>query len=1031
MASQTDGFRPIFRVLACFAALEVVAFLISSEHATGVHFAYPMLWHLGIFLIAFLPFAIWHASTFLRVEVTQVSYPPTSQWRLRGIVLGIILAGLAMSVWGYRQAARSIEHETQADFERLTERLTTESQRRLSRISNALRGMRGLFQASESVRREQFRSYFANRNLAVEYPAAKGFGFIQRVQRNDIEKFEIAEREDNAAAFSVKTYSVDSAVSEASDLFVVKFIVPFVPNRNAWGLDIGSEPIRRAATLQAIRSGVPTLTPRIQLAQDEIKRPGFLYMLAVYKNGSEPGSDLERENAALGVVYAAFVPEEAMGDIADVAENFLDFRLYEGTTIASDTLIFDSSASAVSPSLVSSQSARRSSESQALFQATNSFVIGGHTFTITSSTSPTFEAAVDTRSPFMIAAGGIVLSLLLAGMIWSLGQSRGKALALAQGMTADLLAAQSASEQALHESEHDRNVLAFLASGGSLTDVLTKLVLGYEAFFPGMIGSVLLLDSNTRRLRHCVAPSLPLDYCKAIDGVAIGPDVGSCGTAAHSGKTTIVSDISTDTLWCNFKSLAISHQLHACWSIPIFDLSNNVLGTLAFYFKTPREPLPSELAILERGAKVAGLAISRHQAEERLKSTNDELSEARNAADAANKAKSEFLANMSHEIRTPLTSILGFAELLREDGNLSTAPEQRIATIDTIRNSGTHLLTVINDILDLSKIEADRMSVERIETSLPKILHEVFSLMHPRAVGKGITLHAQLLSPIPEQMTSDPTRLRQILLNLVGNAIKFTESGGVEIVSSVQDSNGQSRLIIDIIDSGTGLTESQSHQLFAPFGQADTTVTRKHGGTGLGLTISRRLAALMGGNVILHRTEPGKGSCFRIDLPLESMPGATMISRLDAVEVHTTPKPAVPVSLKGRILLAEDGVDNQRLIAFHLAKAGAVVEVAENGKIALEMLETAARNGTPFDLLLTDMQMPEMDGYALARTLRSRGANLPIVALTAHAMAEDRAKCIDAGCDDYTSKPIDKVVLLTTCAAWMNGTATRPVLEVA
>ncbi len=412
------------------------------------------------------------------------------------------------------------------------------------------------------------------------------------------------------------------------------------------------------------------------------------------------------------------------------------------------------------------------------------------------------------------------------------------------------------------------------------------------------------------------------------------------------------------------------------------------------------------------------------------------LHESMRAAEAANRAKSEFLANMSHEIRTPLTAILGFADVLREDGDATRAPERRIEIIDTIRSAGQHLLTVINDILDLSKIEAEKMTVERLETPLLGVISEVATLNRARLAGKGVELEVRLDNPLPELVMSDATRLRQILMNLVGNAVKFTEAGKVTISARSQGPSDPSnpatqnepqragpRLVIEITDTGPGLNADQASRLFSAFSQADTTVTRKFGGTGLGLTICRRLAELMDGSVSLAWTQSGRGSCFRLELPLIPVPGSPMRSALgDATSPVGIEAPAGVTTLTGRILLAEDGLDNQRLIVFHLRKAGAAVEVAENGLVALTRIDSAAAEGKPFDLLLTDMQMPEMDGYTLARTLRQRGSQLPIVALTAHAMAEDRQKCTDAGCDDYASKPIDKARLLATCALWIGRT---------
>jgi PAS domain S-box-containing protein len=395
-----------------------------------------------------------------------------------------------------------------------------------------------------------------------------------------------------------------------------------------------------------------------------------------------------------------------------------------------------------------------------------------------------------------------------------------------------------------------------------------------------------------------------------------------------------------------------------------------------------------------------------------------ELLAARMQADAANRAKSEFLANMSHEIRTPLTAILGFTEVLREDEKFA-APPHWIHNLDTIAKAGKHLLSIINDILDLSKIEADKATLEFIETPLIEVLSEVERLLRPSALGKGVLLETKLSTPLPDRIMCDPTRLRQILMNLVGNAVKFTEAGSIVINASVTSSNESDSLIIDIEDTGRGINAEQSQSMFQAFEQADKTVSRKHGGTGLGLTISRRLAVIMGGDVTLVRTELGKGSCFRLTLPLIPVLGSVFVNTIQTKTISAGNVTPERVSIDGRILLAEDGLDNQRLIAFLLKKSGATVDVAGDGKVALKMMDEAIASQQPYDLLITDMQMPVMDGYLLVETLRSRGVKLPILALTAHAQPEDRQKCMDSGCDDYLSKPIDKHSLLDFCSKWI------------
>lgn len=399
---------------------------------------------------------------------------------------------------------------------------------------------------------------------------------------------------------------------------------------------------------------------------------------------------------------------------------------------------------------------------------------------------------------------------------------------------------------------------------------------------------------------------------------------------------------------------------------------------------------------------------------------------AQTRAEAASQSKSEFLANMSHEIRTPLTAILGYTDLLRAEQAEGIRGSDRLQSIDTIRRAGDHLLSVINDILDISKIEAGRMQLERVETTLPRVLLDVDSLMRTRAAEKGVALSTVLDSPIPDRVLTDPTRLRQILLNLVGNATKFTDVGRVEVRVSVVPHETQPQLRILIDDTGVGMNNAQAALLFEPFAQADSSVTRRFGGTGLGLTICRRLANLMHGDVKLLRTELNVGSCFELTLPLVAAADAQLVHDLDVCtgQHAESANGQAPLRLSGRVLLAEDGEDNQRLIAHHLRSAGASVRVVDNGALALDAIRAAEAAEQPFALLVSDMQMPEMDGYTLARALRAEGSTLPIIALTAHAMADDRQRCLDAGCDDYASKPIDRTTLIATCARWM-----RPVDE--
>jgi len=421
--------------------------------------------------------------------------------------------------------------------------------------------------------------------------------------------------------------------------------------------------------------------------------------------------------------------------------------------------------------------------------------------------------------------------------------------------------------------------------------------------------------------------------------------------------------------------------------------------------------------------------IHQHKAEleSRVEQRTHELQLAKTAAEAATRAKSEFLANMSHEIRTPMTAILGYADLLRDP---KYSPADRSSCIETIHRNGQHLLAIINDILDISKIEAGHMFIEQIACSPTGIVAEVASLMRVRTIEKGLSLSVKYINAIPATIKSDPTRVRQILMNLVSNAVKFTRAGSIQLTVQMQDvSEGlDPHLRFDVIDMGIGMTSEQLSCLFKPFSQGDDSTTRLFGGTGLGLAISQRLAQVLGGDITVV-SAPGRGSTFTLVVKTGSLTGIPMIEN-PTESIAPAPlsqqEPDRPAGIRplagAHILLAEDGPDNQRLFSLLLKTAGASVDLAENGRLAVDKATQALAGNLAYNVILMDMQMPELDGYGATRELRRAGYEGPIIALTAHAMSNDRNECLQAGCDDYAVKPIDRSKLIATIAQYLSCT---------
>ena len=447
--------------------------------------------------------------------------------------------------------------------------------------------------------------------------------------------------------------------------------------------------------------------------------------------------------------------------------------------------------------------------------------------------------------------------------------------------------------------------------------------------------------------------------------------------------------------------------------------TNDEIGVLITSFNEMLDQIQSEID--ERLEAEKELRVHRDNLEEEvssrtaeLKNTNTQLEESveranfmAKKANEANKAKSEFLANMSHEIRTPMNAIIGFSEIL-SDEDLTSEQEKYVSTIQV---AGKNLLQLINDILDFSKIEAGKLSTEIVNCDFEEFMESLNSLLRPLATEKGLAFAIVRKADLPSNVRIDPVRVRQCLINLTGNAIKFTEKGHVYINIDLEYHDSEPFLRFDVEDTGIGIPRDKLSSIFDAFTQADGSTTRKFGGTGLGLTITRQLTELLDGKIMVE-SEDGKGSVFTILMPAGvDMMNQTIIPQKPKKAVvqgslEKAKKEAQEIAEVGSILVVEDTEANQFLMRSLLERMGYKVRIVENGLEAIEAVDEEN-----FDVILMDMQMPVMNGYKATRKLRANGYVLPIIALTAHAMNGDDTKCFEAGCDEYLSKPVDRIKL--------------------
>lgn len=550
----------------------------------------------------------------------------------------------------------------------------------------------------------------------------------------------------------------------------------------------------------------------------------------------------------------------------------------------------------------------------------------------------------------------------------------------------------SVSEQQM--KKHSERIREFYALSGNSElsfdeQIDAALKLGCR-MFDMEIGKVCKIDTNekTNTFLYTVSPK---DF-NVFPGTKVALEKTFCSIVFDAHGPIALHKVK-ESRYNSYPCYEFSH-LESYIAAPIH-IKGNRYGTVNFSSRSPANHSFSEsdVDLIKLVGNWVSVALERELVE-------NELKQAKDLAEVANRAKSGFLANMSHEIRTPLTAILGFSEILREEDRTK---EEMDKSVDSIIKAGHHLHQIINDVLDLSKIEAEQLEIEISETSLFQIMSDVKDLVGDRARKKGLTFDVFYEFPVPQNFYTDPVRLKQVLINVCDNARKFTETGGVTVEVSFNESASQ--LSFTVTDTGIGMTREDMSHIFKAFTQADASTIRRYGGTGLGLCISQQLAQKLGGSITC-KSDEGKGSQFVIRIFVEVKANSEFVTSENSSDLvyreSAVKKNKLPKLLKGRVLLAEDSVENQQLISMYVRKTGAEIVVAENGKIAVNHAMSEE-----FDLILMDMQMPVMGGLEATQWLRQINCQTPIVALTANALKQDRDRCIAAGANDYLTKPVD------------------------
>jgi PAS domain S-box-containing protein len=957
----------------------------------------------------------------------------------------VFLALMTLTLLGWWRAQGQVEASERARFDRLVERVVTILRSRMDSSAQTVAGARALVESSDNVSRQEWATYVASTHGYTE-SGVVGVGYVERVHRSELEAFEARVRAEWDNRFTVERTGSNEW------LYVVTRIEPIESNADALGLDIGSGTTRRTAAEDAMRGNRMVLTRRINVIERGQHIPGFLLLAPIYHHNRPVATPEQRTAALRGWAYASLRIDRLLEGVVANTERQVDFEVFEGEKRDMEHLLFDADGHLGQRSELKTITGDH--YQGRTFYEVIPLELYGRLWTLHVSTRPEFDAQGTRDLPLVLLLGGLVATLLGTGMTWSLVNARGRALTLADQMTASLRAAEAESRRLALVASRTANAVGLSDADGKVVWVnegFTRLF-GYtleEA--RGQFGPFLIKGpkTNVRTLARVTKDARAgresrgeiLNYAK--DGREVWCEFETQPFRDETGRLTGFMSIMLDITARKQAEAELARQeallrfvlnslpIGVSWTSYRGETETWVNNAVLAITGLSREEAqrrdsyrditaPEDWALQEAEyARLHRGEIERFSLEKRyrrrdgrevpvllfveifrgeggrieqevaavvdisqLKTIQRELEAAKEAAERANLAKSQFLAMMSHEIRTPMNGVVGMTSLLL-DTPLTT--EQR-DFVETIRFSGDALLTIINDILDFSKIESGHMELEQAPFQVREVIEGALDLFASKAAEKRIDLLYEIADSGPATVEGDSSRLRQILVNLLNNALKFTERGEVVLtVHPVGATDGLVELQFDVRDTGIGIPPEGMDRLFKSFSQVDSSTARKYGGTGLGLAISRRLAELMGGRMWVT-SKVGEGSTFSFTIRVRPVAAKPVLfqaagARLDGL----------------RVLILDDNPTNCRILHTMAAKWGLVPQVCHGGDEALSLLES----GAPVDLGIIDMQMPGMDGAEFARRARRLPGreHLPLVLLSSigrHQGAREEPGLFDA-----------------------------------